>query len=600
MNAPIKTNKLRLNVDYCIFNDQYDVFSVSTSENYFKHGARILDVPLLDNRVCAIRFSGGKTFYAMMTHSPGNLNVLKTVLQQDEEADKIIISQLKGEDLYSDVITQLLLNGMASAQSRFLRFNNLTGQLYCFHPQWLKHSKKQGQDVIMKVPCLKVNVTRQLRIEATVCTFTSVLLRNKITFKRRRFEEYPQYVLSVHNTLRRKLEQDTATGYIQRQTDNDRSDIPFIDFQSIARFEQSKMGVIWQVVSDFNTKYDGLARLSFEETSSYTALDYDRSTSKEDKQAVRSALSDASVRLVDAIGDEYSRVFCENISELFSSRYGISVPIGKKVTEGHLNVRIIHNKAYYEGSHDPHDDEFADAAVQHITLEDFADNCETAISTIVHELLIKQDLQNRRISLFNWQALTYQNDWSFGIASDSEPRRYYFMTVHPDGSFSIKEQTLNLFEQSEYDDCVTIFEDEKRSAEQVRGIIRDGNGKINVIRDTGWYTIPQIEQIQEELSAGNTYLRSKAARNEFLSACLDIKYIPNDDCGYYFVGTIGNGMRANIARASNIRKIEGYCGAPIFFEQLLPLMNVSFVRNGQLTILPFPFKYLREYMARTK
>lgn len=70
----------------------------------------------------------------MMTHSPGNLNVLKTVLQQDKDADKITISQLNGEDLYSDVITQLLLNGMASAQSRFLRFNNLTGQLYCFHP----------------------------------------------------------------------------------------------------------------------------------------------------------------------------------------------------------------------------------------------------------------------------------------------------------------------------------------------------------------------------------------------------------------------------------------------------------------------------------
>ena len=439
MNFPIKTNQLRLNVDYCIFNEQYDVFSVSTSENYFKLGARILDVPLLDNRVCSIRFSGGKTFYAMMTHSPGNLNILKTVLQQDEDADKITISQLKGEDLYCDVITQLLLNGMASAQSRFLRFNNLTGQLYCFHPQWLKHSKKKGQDVIMKVPCLKVNVTRQLRMEATVCTFTSVLLRNKIPFGQRRFEEYPQYVLSVHNTLRRKLEQDTATGYIQRQTDNDRTVIPFIDFQNIARFEQSKMGVIWQVVSEFNTKYNGLARLSFEETVSYTALNYDRNTSKEDKQAVRAALSATSVRLVDAIGDEYSTVFCKNISELFSAWYGISVPIGKKVTKGHLNVRVIHNKAYYEGGHDPHDDEFTDAAVQHITLEDFADNCETAISTIVHELLIKQDLQNGRISLFNWQALNYQNDWSFGIASNGKPRRYYFMTVHPDGSFSIKE-----------------------------------------------------------------------------------------------------------------------------------------------------------------
>ena len=28
------------------------------------------------------------------------------------------------------------------------------------------------------------------------------------------------------------------------------------------------------------------------------------------------------------------------------------------------------------------------------------------------------------------------------------------------------------------------------------------------------------------------------------------------------------------------------------FDKLLPLMNVTFVRNGQLTVVPFPFKYI--------
>ena len=200
--------------------------------------------------------------------------------------------------------------------------------------------------------------------------------------------------------------------------------------------------------------------------------------------------------------------------------------------------------------------------------------------------------------MFDWQALGYAHDWTFGVFTDAEPRQYFFMTVHPDGSFDIKEQTLNLFEQGEYDDCVAIFEEEKRSDERVRGIVRDDHGAINVIRDTGWYTIPQIEQIQAELSRGNTYLRGKTVRNELLSACLDIKYITEERCGYYFVGTIGNGMRTNVARASNIRKIEPYNDAPIFFDRLLPLMNVSFVRNGQLTIIPFPFKYLREHMKQ--
>lgn len=596
MNSPIKTNQLKVEIDQSSFDRSYDVFAVSTSDPYFKHGARILDVPLLEDRVRAVRFLRGNTFYVMMAHEHGNLDVLREVLRQEPEAEKITISPVKCAELYLDTIVQLLLNNLGSATSQFLRFNNLTGQLYCFHPQWMKHSKRNGQDTILKVPCLKLHVTQQLRLEVTVHTFTSSLLRNLITFKKRKFEEYPKYVLSTHHTLRRKLGSDTGVAFIQRQTDNDRTEIPFIDFQSLTRFEQSKMGVLWKVIADFNAKYSGIVQINFDEVTTYTALDYDRHTSKEDKRTVAAALAAASVRLVDTIRDEYSTTFCKKVADLFLTRYGISVPIGQRVTKGHLNVRVIHNKGYYEGGHDPHADVFEDIAVQHITLEDFSDNCETAIAVIVHELLIKQDLQRGYISLFNWQSLNYVHDWTFGIATEGEPKRYFFMTIHPDGSFHVKEQTLNLFEQSEYDDCVAIFEDERKSEEKVRGIVRDGSGKINIIRDTGWYTIPQIDQIQQELSNGNTYLRSKAARDELLSACLDIKFIPEEQCGYYFVGTIGNGMRANVARASNIRKIEPHGDAPIFFEQILRLMNVSFVRNGQLTVMPFPFKYLREYI----
>lgn len=59
---------------------------------------------------------------------------------------------------------------------------------------------------------------------------------------------------------------------------------------------------------------------------------------------------------------------------------------------------------------------------------------------------------------------------------------------------------------------------------------------------------------------------------------------------------IGEGMRTNVTQAANIRMIEPYKNSALRFEELLPLMNVTFVRNGQLTVVPFPFKYLREYI----
>jgi len=55
-------------------------------------------------------------------------------------------------------------------------------------------------------------------------------------------------------------------------------------------------------------------------------------------------------------------------------------------------------------------------------------------------------------------------------------------------------------------------------------------------------------------------------------------------------------MKYSLHTAANIRRIEPYGDSPLLFQQLLPLMNVTFVRNEQLTVIPFPFKYLREYI----
>lgn len=174
--------------------------------------------------------------------------------------------------------------------------------------------------------------------------------------------------------------------------------------------------------------------------------------------------------------------------------------------------------------------------------------------------------------------------------------RYFFITVHKDGRFEINEQKLNLFEIDKYSKCVEVFEGDNNTSESINGIIIDDKNNVNIIRDTGWLTIPEIADIRSQLLLGNNKLRSEVKRQELLSSILDIKLFKERDMLYYFVGVIGAGMRYNVCHAANIRKIEGYGGSELFFEKLLPLMNVTFVRNGQLTILPFPFKYLQEYL----
>ena len=216
---------------------------------------------------------------------------------------------------------------------------------------------------------------------------------------------------------------------------------------------------------------------------------------------------------------------------------------------------------------------------------------------MIHEVLIKKDLEARRITLFDWKELGLEEDISFGTESKSdEETMYFFMKVHPDGSFDIQEQEFTLFEMNEYTDCVNIFEDAKTKGETVKGLIRDVQGRINIIKDTGIITLPEAEEIKNLLASGDTKLRGRERREELLSSCLDIKTYMEDGKQFYYVGTIGEGMRWKIPRAANVRCIEGYQGAPLMFDKLLPTMNVTFVHNGQLTVLPFPFKYLREFV----
>lgn len=598
MSAPIKTNQLTYTFDKELFSKNYDIFCIRTSEKHFKNGAYIIDAPLLSNNVCSVLFKSGREIFVLMKSNGSNKSLLKNAILKENGADRITISQVTPNSLKDDIVFQLMLNSLGNYESPLLKFNNLTGHLYCFHPNWLIRGRKSEADVVFKVPCLELRLSSEFRLNMEVHTFTSELLRNKIEFKKKKFDEYPKYIFSAHNTLRRKLKDDVGYSFIMRQTKNAKTEIAFLDIQNIDRFNQSKMGILTTVLENFNDRFSSIAHLDFESITDYKALDYTRSVANENKQAISDLLSIKPIKIVDCIDDKYSKIFCKEICDLLLSKYGIKTSCGKRVAKDHLNIRVIHNAAFYADSDDPHRI-FNDVAVQHITFEDFSEYSEFAISTVIHEMLIKADLVKQKISLFDWNTLGLKDDIDFGIeVTDEQNTKYIFMTIHPDGTFNISEQTLNLFEANKYNQCVEIFENAKMNSVKVHGIIRDALGNINIIKDTEWFTIPEIYSIKAELANGNTKLRGKEKRNELLSSCLDIKMFNDGVSEYYFVGTIGNGMRWLLNRAANIRKIEPFEDSILMFEKLLPLMNVTFVHNGQLTIIPFPFKYLREHLNK--
>ena len=597
MSSSIKTNQLECSIDREQFTACYDVYYLETINKYIKRGAYILDVAELDNDIKSIKFESGKRVYLMLQINPDNKDKLKRLLQGIEDGDKYSIGKADVCELSDDIIVQLLLNALGSYDSEFLMFNNLTGHLYCFHTDWIKHGKEKNADVIWRVPCLELSVTKEMCLNLNVRTFTSELLRNRITFTKKKFEDYPKYVFAANNTLRRRLKDDNETCFIMRQIDGTNTEIPFLDLQSIEKFQHTKMGVLNSILNTFNEKYSQICKIEFACKEISSRLDYSKSVQKENAKRIKDVLEEKGVQLIDQIDDEYSAIFTQNIKALLESKYEISPTIGKRVSKDKLNIMIIHNAEYYNGVNDPHDKIYEDAVVQHITFEDFSDSSEFAIATVVHEIIIKKDIQERKISLFDWSNLGFEESVSFGIETEIEDiKRYFFITVNPDGSFDITEREFTLFEMNEYTEMVEIFEQGRTDYETVKGVIRFADGSINVIKDAGLFTVPEISEIAELLDNGDNKLRGKERREELLPSCLDIKMYGDNGRCYYFVGTIGEGMRQNIQRACVIRSVEGYAGSEVKFAQMLPMMNVTFIHNGQLTVLPFPFKYLREYV----
>lgn len=85
------------------------------------------------------------------------------------------------------------------------------------------------------------------------------------------------------------------------------------------------------------------------------------------------------------------------------------------------NVRIIHNPEYYEklGLNDPHNDQLNGTIVQHLMEEvdhfNDKDSASPAVNKIVQELIIKGDILDGHLSIYDWIKLGLGKNWTFVI-----------------------------------------------------------------------------------------------------------------------------------------------------------------------------------------
>ena len=91
----------------------------------------------------------------------------------------------------------------------------------------------------------------------------------------------------------------------------------------------------------------------------------------------------------------------------------------------------------------------------------------------------------------------------------------------------------------------------------------------------------------------NVPLKGVEGQSKYFDAVVDIKYVEHEDRISYFVGLKEmSDLQFRLNNAVLVREIRGE--EKIEFEEIAKLLQVEFVKYKQYTVIPFPFKYIRE------
>ena len=612
------------NVDYTEIDRRYDFYLIENQGEGFKPNARIFDDSLAKENVQAVQYTSGKSFILMMKKNRQNDSVVAEIIKnaRSEELDLTKKKLPVPFEKYQHSLIQILFNALAKTSSN--NVSNLGGKLYYFSEK----SKKQ-------IFCVEVRLSDGFVLHLDGRTFTESTKSNGEN----------EYVLQLNNTLRLRSKTDAGKPfYTLFQYKGTRHQIPFLDASSVSKFESSKIGILSKLLEKFHKEYGSFAQIQIKEEPDWEKLDVKAASSqkKEHLRRLKQILCGKKINIVDKIKKEGSFDFCEklkkSIEQIFTNEeyflknnreLNFSIVFSDDEMADCLNLRIIHSKDYCRTtSEEDLYRRFLDRPVQHVTFEDFprctkddrkgvkkkGDLEESACVVILNELVVKYDLianAEKSISLIDWSSYKYENVWKFCFCKEkmvdlekkTKENHYYLMMIKPSGNFEIKEVTIE--SEDEYGLCDEIFALNNKKAERHNkwdekyiGLVINSSEDIDIIQETPCFMLPSVDDVfcalkKEEVN------RKKDTLERLFAGCLDIYYKMSVDnsCEYYSVGQIGSGIQQpKVERSAQIRKIVPHKQSKLFFRDVLETMNVPFVRNGQLTVMPFPFKYLREWI----
>lgn len=695
------TNRIRVSYNMKNIDADFDIFKVEKSnKDYYKFN--ILDSVVYEFKAAAVQWTFGATALVLFHKGEVTEQKFKDSIMHEYKDVKIQKIDVFDSDLCSScfyyenrLLAQLLINSMRTPLHNAFMYNNLTGKLFYHDPSWRHKDKMTG----------KVDFIRFLEIVIDPGMYLN--LEHK-TFKRYDREASGLYVIdSKTGEFRKKLKGDTnVIAYKEGSLPHNHFRVDNFDMTDYEHFRKSKMGVMEQFLRDVKEKLSKYITIEIVEREDARAFDISNlEKGGISEREYGELLQKKGVVIVDENNSQRSNEIIDLLKFELLNYYGVEASVGQLSAEAY-NIRIIHNGEFYAENEipDPHNDNLKGYIVQHMTeeTEHFTDSkgSSPAVKKIVQELIIKGDVREKTISIFDWERLDSGKEWTFVLRKKIKTRygentehtnyinkkaynyyNYFRLKISCDGNleFDVFSDSCQAEDEEWSKICYAYdyVEDKHHGAQnQVDGMMYSDIDNIHAILLTKEKTLPNIaalmdtlketdakEKVQKETlmqaikdfkikypdysanvsewsgkfleaaemltkketkqilnmrtnaaSSFNRFLHERYGiwidgelrKEEFeatyqISNLLNIKYEYNENDyvdGHTFVYYVGaKSKRLSYPNACCIRKVIAL-GEKLEYEEMLPLMAVEFVRNSQYTVLPFPYKYLREYIEQ--
>lgn len=492
MNKEILINQLNCKFDKRKINEDFVLYQFTTSKKYIEYGAYFLDDLTTENLCNSIIFQNGKNFYALFNRDTFNsiaLNNFMHSLGREELSYEVI----EVKDIPEYLLAQLLINLLSNYSNRSMAINNITGKMFCTNPNWYLR-KKSGE--VKQIIALEIKLDKQMILNFSLKTFTALTEKDRLSFKKKKIYDYPKYQIATNGNLARTKSNENS--FIIKQFNGVKNEKDYLNFSNIEEFNNSKIGVISELIELIQLKLNKYITINFEKSEDWHEIKFvDNSTQSERYNSIKKGKIYLILKSNTFGAKEYFDELFHELKKVFER-----IEVRKEVSENAYNIIVINEKDFYENNnisdeHDVYNNKFI---VQHVTIENFKYDKKAAIDCIIKELAIKEDVNNKEIKLTNWQSLEF--DAGLRIFK-KKGVHFSSVLIYPNGKFETFFFEKNLSLNNELFKLVDLYEESIEKYGEIIECILQYKGNEFIIFQSRLVPVPNYFEVKKELELEN-------------------------------------------------------------------------------------------------